>query len=360
MVELHSDVPVDVVVRRRRGERQVLLRRHLPRWRAGGVKASVLTVGGDQDSQRLHDPADPFRSALLAIEEVRTDIRESEGAVVLAPTPAEIRAAAAAGRFAVLFNLEGASPLRGSLTALDLFGELGVRALQLTWNRRNEVGDGVAEDPASRLSRFGRQVVAHANRTGILLDASHLGEGCFWDLAERAGRPFVCSHSNPAARHPHPRNISDRQIEAVARSGGLVGIACYPGFFAEAEPTIEHVLDHVEHVLQVAGPGHVGFGPDYVDYAEEIVQAALETSGLAYGPPRAYPRGLARVEEIGNLTAGLVARGHSAPVVRDILGEAYLRVLEVVQGADRPSGRGPGRDAGPVSGSSPEAPPQPS
>jgi hypothetical protein len=69
VVELHSDVPIDVVVRRRQGERQVLLRRHLPRWRAGGVKASVLTVGGDQESQRIHDPADPFRSALLTVED---------------------------------------------------------------------------------------------------------------------------------------------------------------------------------------------------------------------------------------------------------------------------------------------------
>ena len=331
VVELHSDVPIDVVVRRLRGERQVLLRRHLPRWRAGGVKASVLTVGGDQQSQRIQDPADPFRSAMLALAEVRADVRESEGAIVLATTAAEVRAAAAAGRFAVLLNLEGASPLRGSLAALDLFADLGVRAVQLTWNLRNELGDGIAEDPASRLTRFGRAVVAHANETGILLDASHLGEGCFWDLVERARRPFVCTHSNPAARHPHPRNISDRQIAAVAGSGGLVGIAFYPGFFAAPEPTLEHVLDHIEHVMKVAGPGKVGIGPDFTDYAVEIVQAALDASGLGYGPPRPYPRGIDRVEEMGNLTAGLLARGHAPATVQDVIGEAFLRVLEQVQ-----------------------------
>lgn len=331
VVELHSDVPIDVVVRRRKGERKVLLRHHLPRWRAGGVKASVLTVGGDQESQRLHDPGDPFRSALLTLADVRADIGESEGAIGLVTTPAEVRAAAAAGRFAVLLNIEGAAPLRGSLLALDLFAELGLRAVQLTWNLRNEVGDGVGEDPASRLTRFGRALVSHANRTGILLDASHLGEGCFWDLAERTTRPFVCSHSNPAARHPHKRNVSDRQIEAVAKSGGLVGIACYPGFFAEKAPTLEHVLDHAEHTLAVAGPGHVGFGPDYIDYAEAIVQAALEASGLGYGPPRPFPQGIARIEEVGNLTVGLLRRGHPPAVVRDVLGEAYLRVLDAVQ-----------------------------
>ncbi len=331
VVELHSDVPIDVVIRRRRGERQVLRRLHLPRWRAGGVKASVLTVGGDQESQRIHDPGDPFRGALLALADLRADIRESDGAIVLATTAAEVREAAQGGRFPALLNLEGASPLRGSLAALDLFGELGVRALQLTWNLRNEVGDGVAEDASARLTRFGREVVAQANRTGILLDASHLGQGCFWDLVERAGRPFVCSHSNPAALHAHPRNVSDQQIVAVANAGGLVGIACYPGFFAEAEPTLEHVLNHVEHALAIAGPGHVGFGPDYIDYAEEIVQAALEASALGYGPPRPYPPGIARVEEIGNLTAGLLARGHAAPVVRGILGEAFLHVLEGVE-----------------------------
>src|SRR5262249_29427536 len=215
--------------RRRTGERQVLGRRHLPRWRAGGVKASVLTVGGDQESQRIHDPGDPFRSALLTLADVRADIRESEGALVLATTPAEVRAAVAAGRFAVLLSIEGAAPLRGSLLALDLFAELGLRAVQPTWNLRNEVGDGVGEDPTSRLTRFGRALVEHANRTGILLDASHLGEGCFSDLAERATRPFVCSHSNPAARHPHRRNVSDRQIEAGGKAGGLGRLPCPPG-----------------------------------------------------------------------------------------------------------------------------------
>ena len=331
VVELHSDIPIDVAVRRKKGERAVLLRRHLPRWQAGGVKASVLTVGGDQQSQRIHDPADPFRCALLTLQDVRADIRESEGAIVLVTTPGALRAEVAAGRFAVLLSLEGASPLLGSLLALDLFGELGLRAVQLTWNIRNEVGDGIGEDHRSRLTRFGRALVGHANRTGILLDASHLGEGCFWDLAERATRPFVCSHSNSAALHHHQRNITDLQMEAVARSGGLVGIACYPGFFAERPPTVEHVLDHVEHALRVVGAGHVGFGPDYVDYAAEIVQASLEASGIGYGPMEAYPAGIARIEEVGSLTEGLVRRGHAPDVIRGVLGEAYLRVLDAVQ-----------------------------
>jgi membrane dipeptidase len=331
VIELHSDIPIDVVLRRRKGERAVLLRRHLPRWQAGGVKASVLTVGGDQASQRIHDPADPFRSALLTLQDVRADIRESEGALALVTTPAALRAEVAAGRFAVLLSLEGAAPLRGSLLALDLFAELGLRAIQLTWNLRNEVGDGIGEDHRNRLTRFGRALVGHATRAGILLDASHLGEGCFWDLAERATRPWICSHSNPAARHHHPRNVTDLQIEAVTRAGGLVGIACYPGFFAERPLTVEHVLDHVEHALRVAGPGHVGFGPDYVDYAADVVQAGLEAAGVGYGPMEPFPAGIARIEEVPGLTAGLLARGHPPDVIRGVLGESYLRVLDAVQ-----------------------------
>lgn len=331
VVELHADVPIDVIDRRRRGETQVLLRQHLPRWRAGGVKATVLTVGGDQPSHQQLDPGDPFRAAMLQIAEVRQDIRESDGAVVLATTPAAIRAAVAEGRFAVFFNLEGTAPLRGSLGALDCFAELGVRAVQLTWNLRNEVGDGVAEDAGAKLTRFGRSLVAHANRTGILLDGSHMGPGGFWDLAEHATRPFVCSHSNAAALKRHRRNLDDRQVEAVARSGGLTGVACYPAFLTEGDATVEHVLDHVEHLLRVAGPGHVGYGPDFVDYAEEIVHAALKAAGGLYGAPRSYPAGLGRIEETPNLTAGLLRRGHPPDVVRGVLGESYLRILGAVQ-----------------------------
>ena len=84
-------------------------------------------------------------------------------------------------------------------------------------------------------------------------------------------------------------------------------------------------------MLRVAGPDKAGLGPDYTDYATEIIQAALDASGVGYGPPRPYPRGIARVEEIGNLTAGLLARGHSPATVRSVLGEAFLRVLEAVQ-----------------------------
>ncbi len=90
-------------------------------------------------------------------------------------------------------------------------------------------------------------------------------------------------------------------------------------------------IDHVEHTLAVAGPGHVGFGPDYIDYAEAIVQVALKASGLGYGPPQPFPAGIARIEEVGNLTAGLLRRGHAPDVIRGVLGEAHLGVLDAVQ-----------------------------
>lgn len=334
VIELHSDVPIDVVQRRMADERQVLLRRHLPRWRAGGVKASVVSFGGDQRSQLLHDPGSPFRSCMLALQDLREDVAESGGEIAIALGVADLRRLIGVGTFALLLNVEGVSAFEGKLAFLEIFHALGLRAFQLTWNGRNEAADGIAEThTGSRLTRFGRALLARANALGILVDASHLSASCFWDLAEHARAPFVCTHSNPAGRHAHPRNITDEQIRAVVASGGLVGVACYPGFLSEGQPTVEHVLDHLEYVLKVADEDHVGIGPDFIDYAEEIILAAVSQSGVAYGETRAYPPGISRIEEMPNLTAGLRKRGHPARVIRKVLGENFLRVLERVEAA---------------------------
>src|SRR5690606_7609238 len=163
-----------------------------------------------------------------------------------------------------LLVLEGGRPLEGSLAVLRQFFRLGVRCLLLTWNGRNELADGVGEGAtAGGLSIFGREVVHEMKRLGMILDLSHLAAAGFNEAIDLYDGVVVATHSNAKALHDHPRNLSDEQIKRVAETGGVVGVAFMPAFLSSGTPTVETVVDHIEHMSALVGDAHVCIGPDF-------------------------------------------------------------------------------------------------
>lgn len=133
------------------------------------------------------------------------------------------------GRLACLLAIEGGEALEGKLSSLRIFHRLGVRLITLTWNYRNDLASGQLEGEAGGgLSRFGRAVVEEMNRLGMLVDVSHLNEPGFWDVLSCSKDPVIASHSNAQALCPHPRNLSDEQIRALADRGGVIGVNFCP------------------------------------------------------------------------------------------------------------------------------------
>jgi membrane dipeptidase len=220
------------------------------------------------------------------------------------------------------------------LSTLRLFHRLGLRMLSFAWMRRTAFGDGTWEnDSRGGLTRLGRQAVKEMDRLDIIVDVSHASDQTTWDILETATRPVVASHSNARAIRAHPRNITDEQIRAIAATGGAIGAVAVSHFIADAEPTIGRWVDHIDHLVEVAGIDHVGIGADFFHSLSEMgASRDIPVWGPELGAPR-YPfADMLSPEELPGLTAELVRRGYSTDDLRKIYMENFLRVFASVAG----------------------------
>ena len=201
----------------------------------------------------------------------------------------------------------------------------------LTHALRNSAADGASFTPKKTglqggLSDFGVSLVEQAQAMGIVIDVSHLNDPGFWDVIEFATRPIIASHSNCRALKDHPRNLTDEQIQAVADSGGVIGVNSIASFVSP--PDLPHLTDHIDHLVKVAGREHVGLGLDFCEYLlrhkSEVERAAMR--------PGAYLSvdGLAGDHDVPKIPAMLAERGHPADTIDLIMGENFLRVFKAV------------------------------
>ncbi len=326
VLECHADYPVDVFRRRRAGEAGPYCDDYLPRLRAGGVTIQFLAAGGDVPGQ--HECAgDEGESALAMLGDVLAEEGRCPDLAVVRSV-ADLDAVLADDRVGLVLHLEGARPLipagdvlgSGFASNLAAFHALGLRSLQLTWNGPNAFADGVGVAEPKGLTPLGRELVAELDRLGILIDLSHLAEPSFWDLLEIAEGPVIASHANAAAVQPHRRNLTDGQIRAIAGTGGFVGV-CFIGDFIGEPVTVEHVADHVDHLVEVAGIDAVGIGADFVEFAVDLMVDPGQEEGYL------GPEGLRRVETLPVFTAALLRRGYAEEDIAKILGGNALRAL---------------------------------
>lgn len=217
------------------------------------------------------------------------------------------------GKVAGLLSIEGAEPLGGSVAALRAFHRLGVRAVGLTWNYRNELADGQLEaESRGGLTSKGRAIVQEMARLGMLIDVSHLSDTGFEHVLETVSGPVIASHSNARAVCNHLRNLTDNQIRALATCGGVMGMNFAPYFLREgAHASIDDVIRHIDHIAALVGPRYIGLGSDY--------------DGI-----EATPRGLEHPGRLLDLADRLLRRGYGEEDVRLIMGGNFLRVLAKV------------------------------
>lgn len=280
-----------------------------PKLRAGGVDAAFFAVDVTR-AWKNH-----LAYALDALGFFLADADAYPDEVAIARSAGDIPAAREAGRLAAVLVVENSDALEGSLNVLRVLYEVGVRSITLTHNPSSWAAAGNAEARCGGgLTRFGVQLVREMNRLGMLVDVSHIAERGFYDVLETSSRPVIASHSCCAALCPHPRNLSDAQLRALAEQGGVVAPTFVPSFIDPdwrdehwpRVPALERFLDHVRHAVEVAGVDHVAIGSDF-DGGGTVLKDAAE-----------YP----------SITAGLLARGFEPEAVRKILGENVLRLLE--------------------------------
>ena len=310
----HCDTLLAVVDGKRKlGERSSKGHIDLPRLLEGGVTAQVFALFIED----RYLPAGAARQTLRLFDALYAALDGNSDSLLLATRAADIKAAKREGKVAAVVGIEGAESLEGDLGLLRVYHRLGLRLLTVAWSRRNQAADGVAEArTGGGLTTFGHQLVEECNRLGIVVDISHLAPAGVRDVLDLSRQPVIASHSNARALCDHARNLTDDQLVALAKKGGVVGVTFVPQFITAHRGTasLEKLLDHVDHIVRVAGVDHVGLGSDFDGFDS---------------PP---PKGLEDVSRLPGITKGLVQRGYSEGDVRKILGGNFMRVFGQVVG----------------------------
>ena len=312
------------------------LRTHtdLSRLKAGGVDAQFFSIFAHPRYEKA--PGGTKGRAFQMIDALEEQIRRHGDDLELAVSAEDVRRVSRGDKISVLMGLEGGHAIEDDLVNLQQFRDRGVRYMTLTWNNTNGWADSSGDESRhGGLTEFGREVIGEMNRLGMVVDVSHASDETFWDALEATSAPLMATHSSARALVDNPRNLSDEMLEAVAQNGGVVMVN-FGGTFIDPRKAskwriirdvilhwgpspvpLDLLLDHIDHVVRVAGIDHVGLGSDF-DGTLLLPEGANDVSG--------FP----------NITAGLLERGYSQTDIQKILGENALRVLEQAEAVEPP------------------------
>jgi membrane dipeptidase len=332
----------------------------IPRMREGGMNAIFFSVWIDG---RTMGPL-AIQKALDQIDAVRQNVKLHSKDLVLARTADDVRRAHEQGKIAALMGIEGGHMLGNDIRMVRIYSDLGVRYMTLSHFYNDEWADSSTDKPAHNgLTDYGKEIVREMNRTGMLVDISHVSDKTFYDALEVSKAPLIASHSSCRALCNHVRDMTDDMIKALAAKGGIIQInyeksfidqaykdasdkwsggvvakfdelkkkcgddeACFGKTMAEQEkqavaegklPHVswERIIEHIDHVVKLVGPDHVGLGSDF-DGAN-------------------MPDGMEDCSKLPKITEALLRKGYSEDDIRKILGGNTLRVMAAAEQVSR-------------------------
>lgn len=306
----------------------VLEDKYTERCLAGGVNAANVTFALEES----------WDETLRRFESHLTTIEKSPN-LTLCLTADELLAAQKQGKLGIVIGTQGASMLEDKLWRLELLVRLGLRILGLAYTTANAFGDGCGEKRDAGLSYLGEELVELANGLPIMVDLSHCGHRTRAETTAIARAP-VCTHSNADGLRPNGRNTTDDTVKAMAAKGGMIGVCGLPQSLADETPTLDDLLDHIDHLIKLVGTDGVGIGLDYVEkYAEQenvVAPPSVVTWRTRrpdiFGPlssfgRQSYPIGVETVTKLPNLTQGLLDRGYDREATAAIMGGNWLRAF---------------------------------
>lgn len=325
VVEGHRDV-YEQLYRKSVGEESPIRDAIAPRLIRDGINVCVYAISGDSYSH-THNTGRYLETALENIDMFLEEAPRSEGMIGMIRTRSDLPEKVQPGQISFILHFEGGMPLQGSIHQLRNFYRLGLRSMQLTWNFRNELGDGVWENRTKGgLTNFGVEVIKEMNRLGMIVDLAHMNREGFFQALEVATAPLIVSHANACGMLDNPRNLADDQIKAIADQGGLVGILALPERVAKKDATIDDLLRHIDYMIDLAGIEHIALGMDFIKYD------GPRTLKDRHHPlhERTYVKGFEEIEDLPNLIERLEKNGYKESDIALILGGNYLRVLKTI------------------------------
>jgi len=317
-------------------ERLPLTQADLELVRGSGVNIIKLTLGGINDD---------FAHTVASIAQVQQLIELHPQYFTAVRNAADMARAQHEHRLGIILSFESVEMLGGQLSSFEVFRNLGVRVMQLSYNRTSPFAAGVMAPKGGGLTALGHEAVREMNRLGVAIDVSHANPATTADVLASSSQPPVMTHAGCAAVHVHPRNKTDEQLRALAAKGGVVGIYDLPYLTpSPRQPTVDDYMAHLAHALEIAGEDHVGIGSDVGIAPLDISPAGMaetehelkerRAAGLAAPeedrPP--YVVGLNTPRRLEIIADRLLKRGYSAGVTEKVLGANFARVLTQIWG----------------------------
>lgn len=330
----------------------------IPKMRQGGLNAGFFAVFAPARSMT---PTESVKQGLKIIDIIVEEVRRHPADLFLGTSSKDVLRAQKERKIAIFMGVEGGHMIDSSLEVLRQFYRLGVRYLGLTHSGNTPwVGAAEYSDGPKGLTDFGRQVVREMNRLGMMIDLSHASDQAFYDTIETSKAPILNTHAACRAVANHPRNLTDDMLKALAKNGGVLGVAYYGAMLDDGyrarlpelaeigrkraevskqfkedkrrlseelwklnlaevktigQPPLSRLVDHIEHVAKVAGIDHVGVGSDYDSITLKL------------------PEGLEHIGKTPNLVAALKQRGFSASDVNKVMGGNFLRAMQQAEAA---------------------------
>jgi membrane dipeptidase len=326
----------------------------LKRFKEGGLDYQLFSIWCDGEK------VNPYAWAMREMDTMDAVAARNPDKIVVAKDWKTMNAALKAGKIVAQYGVEGGHMIEDDINRLDTFYNRGVRYMTLTWNNSPTWASShtAEKDPTytgqKGLTSFGKAIIARMNQLGIIVDISHVGETTFWDAINTTTKPVIASHSNAYSICPVTRNLKDEQIKAVGKNGGVICLNFFSGFvdsnfskkdmaFRKAhgaevdsllatgiqreyaytmlsdkykteseaiKPTIEQLMQHFDHIVNLIGVDHVGIGSDF--------------DGI-----NSAPQSLSTVLDYPNFTKALIARGYSNKDIKKVLGGNFLRVYKI-------------------------------
>ncbi len=359
IADTHNDVLSGVVMRGTSIEQDLRGRAHtdLSRLEKSGVGIQVFSIFCNE----RYGKGRAYNRAIAMIDSLDAIVKRNPTLLMAVNSPAELTAALQSGKIAAMKGVEGGHMIEDRLDYLDSLYRRGARYLTLTWNNSVPWASSAADESKGALSapglnEFGQKVIRRMNELGMMIDVSHVGEATFNDAIRLSTMPIIASHSSSYALCPHPRNLKDDQLKAIAKNGGVIFINFYSGFidsnymrrkaalitkykpetdslkaagmtnygidewlakkysaeFEAIRPTLDQLIDHIDHIVKVAGIDHVGLGSDF-----DGIESA--------------PKGIDGVDDYQKIPQALLQRGYSKEAVEKIASKNFIRVFEANQ-----------------------------
>lgn len=261
--DAHCDIWTDITHHYLAGESDIFRKYHYERLKKGEIEGGIFVMWNDPPFEKT--PLERIREMMEAVAHEETDC---EDILKVARSYGDVVQARDEGKMYAFIGLEGLECIGDDTGLIDEFYEFGARHASLTWNEENALATGVRGTPGRGLTQAGRRAVKRIQNLGMLLDVSHLNDASFWDLMDAASGPVIASHSNCRALCSQPRNLTDDQLKEIARTGGVAGLNSFNEFvhLDEAGQTIENLVRHLIHMVELVGIRHVGFGFDFSEY----------------------------------------------------------------------------------------------